>query len=87
MEVEKRSGNINTQDGLKKRLNEEQMLTLQQMEAAGWELYFIRSRFLLPPIITLKHIRDGDIVVLEEDGSINQHHGLIIRKDESVPNK
>jgi hypothetical protein len=87
MGAEKRSGNKDTQDDLKKRLNAKQALKLESMEATGWELFFIRSRLLLPPIVVLRHVNDGDIVVLEGDGSVNEDHGLIIRQDEYEFNK
>jgi len=87
MGVENRSGKKDTRDDLKKRLNPEQESTLESMEPLGWELYFIRSRLLLRPIVVLRHVNDGDIVVLEEDGSVTQDHGMIIRTDGYCFNK
>ena len=84
MDKERRSSEKYTQSILKRRLNEQQILTLQQMEATGWKILFIRSRLLLPAITVLTHIEDGDVVVLEDDGSIKQEHDLNFRQDTAV---
>lgn len=84
MDKERRGSEKYTQDKLKRILNEQQIVTLQQMEATGWEILFIRSRLLLPSITVLTHIEDGDMVVLEEDGSIKQEHDLNFRQDTPV---
>ena len=63
MDKERRSSEKYTQDKLKRILNEQQIVTLQQMEATGWEILFIRSRLLLPSITcinTHRRWRHGD---------------------------
>ena len=84
MQKERRGSEKHSQSTLKRLLSEEQLLTLQKMEATGWEILFIRSRLLLPTVTVLTHIEDGDVVILEEDGSIKQEHNLTFRQDESV---
>ncbi len=84
MDKERRGSEEHTQSKLKRMLSEKQLLTLQQMEATGWKILFIRSRLLLPTITALTHIEDGDVVILEEDGNIKQEHNLNVREDEAV---
>ena len=84
MQKERRSSEKHTESTLKRLLSEEQLLALQQMEAAGWKILFIRSRLLLPTVTVLTHIEDGDVVILEEDGSILQEHNMTFRQDELV---
>jgi len=84
LQKERRSSEQHTQSTLKRLLTEEQQLALQQMEATGWKILFIRSRLLLPTVTVLTHIEDGDVVILQEDGSIKQEHNLTFRQDESV---
>jgi hypothetical protein len=84
LQEERRSSEKHTQSTLKRLLSEEQQLALQKMEATGWKILFIRSRLLLPTVTVLTHIEDGDVVILEEDGSILQEHNLTFRQDESI---
>lgn len=66
---------------LKRELNEAQLETLQDLEKFGWELKFVRRKPFEPPVAV---VTDGDrrsTAVLELDGSINEQHGLTIRKD------
>ena len=79
MQKERRSSEKHTQSILKRLLSKEQLLMLQKMEATGWKILFIRSRLLLPTVTALTHIEDGDVVILEEDGSILQEHNLTFR--------
>ena len=84
MQKERRSSEKHTQSTLKRLLSQEQLSMLQKMEATGWKILFIRSRLLLPTVTVLTHIEDGDVVILEEGGSIVQEHNLTFRQDESV---
>jgi hypothetical protein len=84
LQEERRSSEQHSQSTLKRLLSEEQLLALQQMEVTGWKVLFIRSRLLLPTVTVLTHIEDGDIVILEEDGSVTQEHNLTFRQGESV---
>ncbi|HEX5756371.1 MAG TPA: hypothetical protein VFY12_08465 [Arenimonas sp.] len=64
---------------LKRQLNEEQRLTLADLERFGWELKFIRRKPFQPPVPV---ILDGDrkhYAVLREDGSLDENPGFVIR--------
>lgn len=64
---------------LKRELNEDQKLTLADLERFGWELKFIRRKPFQPPIPV---IFDGDrkrFAVLREDGTLDENPGFDIR--------
>lgn len=64
---------------LKRELNEDQRLTLAELERFGWELKFIR-RPPFKPIIPV--IFDGDrkkFAILDEDGALNENPPFKIR--------
>lgn len=65
---------------LKRQLNEDQRLTLAELERFGWELKFIRKPPFQPAIAV---VFDGDrrkFAVLEADGRLNENPGFEIRK-------
>lgn len=64
---------------LKRELNEDQRLTLADLERFGWELKFIRRKPFQAPIPV---IFDGDrqrFAVLREDGTLDESPGFDIR--------
>jgi hypothetical protein len=64
---------------MKRELNDDQRITLNELERFGWELKFIR-RPPFKPIIPV--IFDGDrktFAILEEDGTLNEHPPFKIR--------
>jgi len=84
MKIERRIEERQTQDDLKRMLNKQQMNKLRQMETTGWKILFIRNHLFEPMVTALSHLEDGSIVVLEEDGSINQEHDINIRNYAAV---
>lgn len=64
---------------LKRELNEDQRMTLSELERFGWELKYIRRPPFKPKIPI---VLDGDrkkFAVLEEDGTLNENPGFDIR--------
>ena len=84
MDIERRIGEQQAQDDLKRMLNRQQMHALRQMEASGWKVLFIRNHLFKPIVTALTNVEDGSILVLEEDGSVNQEHELSVRQNPSV---
>lgn len=77
---DKRYREVPVPENLDEYLNEFQMLTLRKVEDFGWRLAFIR-RPLFQEIVAVVVSDDGTKHgVLEEDGSINMDHKLLIRE-------
>jgi hypothetical protein len=81
MHTERRRDERQAQDDLKRMLNKHQSATLREMEKSGWKILFIRNHLFQPVTTVLGRAEDGAVVVLEEDGSINEKHDLAMRKD------
>jgi hypothetical protein len=79
MELERRTDERQTQDDLKRMLNQQQKDALQQMEITGWKILFIRNQLFHPMITVLTNNADGAVVVLEEDGSVTPEYDLRLR--------
>ena len=65
---------------LERQLNEEQLLTLRELERFGWELKFMRRRPFEAPIPV---VFDGDrkkFGILEPDGTLNENPNFEIRR-------
>jgi hypothetical protein len=76
---ERRHGDPLPSRALERHLNEDQLLTLRELERFGWELKFVRKRPFQPPIPV---VFDGDrkkFAVLEPDGTLNEHPSIDIR--------
>ncbi len=65
--------------GLRTGLTAEQAATLQTMEQFHWRLQFIRRPLFKAPIPVLMARGDTRLVVIEEDGSINENPKLLLR--------
>lgn len=64
---------------LKRELNDDQLLTLNELEKFGWELKFVR-RPPFQPVVPV--VFDGDrkqFAVIEADGTLNENPGFVIR--------
>ena len=61
-------------------LTAEQAATLQTMEEFHWRLQFIRRPLFKAPIPVLMPRGGTRLVVIEEDGSINENPMLLLRK-------
>ena len=64
---------------LKRELNEEQRMTLSEIERFGWELKFIRHPMFLPSIAIVFDSDRRRFAVLEPDGTLNENPGITIR--------
>ncbi len=64
---------------LKRELNEEQRLTLADLERFGWELKFIRRPLFQPSIAVVFDSDRKRFAVLEPDGTLNENPGITIR--------
>lgn len=58
---------------LSEYLNEDQTLTLRQMESFGWQLAFIRRPLFQEPLVVVANADQTKFGVLEKDGSINMN--------------
>jgi hypothetical protein len=64
---------------LKRQLNPDQRMTLNELERYGWELKFIRRRPFQEPVPV---VFDGDrrkFAVLRADGTLDENPGFEIR--------
>ncbi len=79
-EQERRYNGKATSSELKRQLNEDQRLTLSELERYGWELKFIRREPFKEPVAV---VFDGDrckFAVLKADGTLDETHaGIDIR--------
>ena len=65
---------------LERGLNDDQLLTLRELERFGWELKFMRRKPFEAPIPV---IFDGDrkkFAVIEPDGTLNENPNFDIRR-------
>jgi len=78
-DTERRHEGRELSSALKRQLNRDQLLTLNDLERYGWELKFIRRKPFQPAVPV---VFDGDrkcFAVLEEDGTLNENPGFEIR--------
>jgi len=76
---ERRHGDPMLGRALERHLNDDQLMTLRELERFGWELKFVRRRPFEPPVPV---VFDGDrkkFAVLEQDGTLNEHPTIDIR--------
>ncbi|MFT5083891.1 MAG: hypothetical protein ACI9Y1_001943 [Lentisphaeria bacterium] len=74
---DKRMGADSIPVNLKEYLNQDQMVSLRQMESFGWHLAFVRRNALHCPVAVVAN--SLTFAVLERDGSINTDTDLGIR--------
>jgi hypothetical protein len=60
-------------------LNEDQRMTLADLERFGWELKFVRRPLFQPSIPVVSDATRKTYAVLEPDGSLNEQPGFNIR--------
>ena len=76
---ERRQAESTSGASLRAQLNEEQRLTLRELERFGWELKFIRRQ---PFMEAIPVVFDGDrksYAVIQPDGSLDENPGFDIR--------
>jgi hypothetical protein len=72
--VEKEPGSV-----MKRQLNEDQRLTLAELESFGWELKFIRRPLFQTSVPVVFDSDRKTFAVLEPDGTLNENPGFDIR--------
>lgn len=65
---------------LKRQLNDDQRMTLNELERYGWELKFIRRKPFQPPIPVVFDGSRSKFAVLEQDGTLNENPEIKIRE-------
>jgi hypothetical protein len=77
---ERRTGEIKAvPDNEIKFMNRDQVVAYRGVERFGWYIKFIRRPLFQRPIIVLSNPDGSILAVLEDDGTINEDHGLVIR--------
>jgi hypothetical protein len=64
---------------MERLLNDEQLVTLRELERYGWELKFVRRPPFQPIIPVVFDPDRSKFSVLEADGSVNDNPGFEIR--------
>ncbi len=64
---------------MKRQLNDDQLLTLAELEGFGWELKFIRRPMFQEPVAVVFDSDRKRFAVLEPDGTLNENPGFDIR--------
>ena len=64
---------------LKRELNDDQRLTLSEIEGFGWELKFIRKPMFMDPVAVVFDSDRRHFGVIEPDGTLNEHPAVQIR--------
>jgi hypothetical protein len=62
------------------RLNPRQQGALASLENLGWVLSFVRHPLFQPPAVVVRDADGQRYAVLEDDGTINEQHGLVLRE-------
>ena len=65
---------------LKRELNDEQLMTLNELERFGWELKFVRRPPFQPSIPVVFDADRKQFAVLDPDGTLNENPGFTIRE-------
>ena len=76
---DKRTGQSPVPANLDQYLNQMQLAMLKKMEDFGWHLWFVRRPLFQATVAVVANPANTDTAVLEEDGTMNKNHGLIIR--------
>lgn len=66
---------------LESELNALQMMTLSQLEALGWKLWFVRRPMFQAALPVLLDPTGSFTAVIEENGRYNSNHGYNFRLD------
>ena len=85
MDSEKRKGMNPVPDNVEALLNPAQISALRAIEHFGWRLHFVR-RPLFQDVVPVLINQEGDhLVILEEDGSLNDKTDLDVRDCTPAP--
>jgi hypothetical protein len=80
MDQEKRKGDKGIPEELEDVLNQDQIMTLRQIERFGWRLAFVRRPVFQQPVPVVLTADDQKIGILEEDGRLNMTPEIQLRK-------
>lgn len=64
---------------LKRELNDDQRLTLAELEGFGWELKFVRRPLFQDSVPVVLDSQRRTFAVIEPDGTLNEYPALNIR--------
>lgn len=78
-EQERRASEKDSIARLRALLNEDQRMTLAELERFGWELKFVRRPLFQPSIPVVSDASRKTYAVLEADGTLNEQPGFNIR--------
>jgi hypothetical protein len=78
-EQDRRSADMENAARLRALLNEDQRMTLTELEQFGWSLKFVRRPLFQPSIPVVIDADRKRYAVLEADGSLNETPGFTIR--------
>lgn len=76
---ERRTLEASRSSALKRELNDEQLITLRELEKFGWELKFVRRPPFQPSIPVVFDADRKRYAVLEADGTLNENPGFTVR--------
>ena len=76
---EKRHAGTDSSWALKRELNDDQRLTLAELEGFGWELKFVRRPMFQDSIPVVLDSQRRNFAVIEPDGTLNERPALNIR--------
>jgi hypothetical protein len=79
MDDKRRNTQKELASALKRELNEEQRITLGELERFGWELKFIRRPLFQDSVAVVFDPDRKRFGVLEADGTLNENPGFDIR--------
>jgi hypothetical protein len=80
MDQEKRKGDKGIPEELEDVLNQDQIMTLRQIERFGWRLAFVRRPVYQQPVPVVLTADDQKIGILEEEGRLNMTPEIQLRK-------
>jgi hypothetical protein len=78
-EQDRRNADVENASRLRALLNEDQRMTLTELEQFGWSLKFVRRPLFQPSIPVVIDADRKRYAVLEADGSLNETPGFTIR--------
>ena len=78
---ERRKDEHHSARAMRAELNEAQQETLSTLERYGWSLKFVRHPLFQPSIPVVFDADRKSFVVLEADGTLNEHPPFTIRHD------
>lgn len=81
LELERRNADEVGKIRLRALLNDDQRMTLAELERFGWELKFVRRPMFQPSIPVIFDADRKTYAVLEADGTLNEYPGFEIRSD------